>query len=198
MASRPAKRSRSNDDEPVSSMGETDVDHDVFSFVWTINNYSTLFELGAVESPVFAEVQRTTTAEETKILRMRMEKSESSKVSILHHRRRWTTFFQRGSEPYDKWGYDDFADLLNPSNLAVDDKVKILCKVWIYGSIGTDVTISGSNTNFKAHKLILSARSTVFAAMFNSGMLENRSNFVEIADFEDDVVKGMLEHLYTG
>ncbi|ODM86865.1 Protein roadkill [Orchesella cincta] len=186
MASRPAKRSRSNDDEPESSMGETDVDQDVFSFVWTINNYSTQLELGAVESPVFAEVQRTTTA-------------GGPGMEII-----------RFSRLNGKWGYDDFApaDLLNASpNLAVDDKVKILCKIWIYGdskktvmkfrgakfnpshedrfrmskdgivndlgklfkeSIGTDVTISGSKTNFKAHKLILSARSTVFAAMFNS------------------------------
>ncbi|ODM86868.1 Speckle-type POZ protein, partial [Orchesella cincta] len=65
-------------------------------------------------------------------------------------------------------------------------------------SIGTDVAIVCSQTNFKVHKSILSARSPVFAAMFNSDMVESRSNFVQIEDFEDDVVKGMLEHLYTG
>ncbi|ODM88717.1 Speckle-type POZ protein [Orchesella cincta] len=247
------------------------IDQDVFSFVWTINNYSTQLELGAVESPVFRGGPKNNYGWQLKLkesercegkisLRLRLidrgnedfEDEDGEGVDV-RAKFRFSIIdadgqpcFQIGgpgmkitrfSSPTQKWGYDDFADLLNPSNLSVDDKVKILCKIWIYGdsnqtvmnwrgakfnpshedrfrmskdgivndlgklfkeSIGTDVTISGSNTNFKAHKLILSARSTVFAAMFNSNMLENRSNFVEIADFEDDVVKGMLDHLYTG
>ncbi|ODM61475.1 Speckle-type POZ protein, partial [Orchesella cincta] len=124
--------------------------------------------------------------------------------------------FQRGSaDLIDKWGYDDFApaDLLDPSNLVVDDKVKILCKIWISGdSKKTVMKLMGTKSNPSREDRFRMCKDGIvddlgkmfrdskpsFAAMFNSGMLENRSNFVEIADFEDDVVKGMLEHLYTG
>ncbi|ODN02519.1 Speckle-type POZ protein-like B [Orchesella cincta] len=62
----------------------------------------------------------------------------------------------------------------------------------------TDIEISTAKTSFKAHKAILSARSPVFAAMLSTNMLEKEQNSVKILDFEDDVVRGMLEHIYTG
>ncbi|ODM89148.1 Speckle-type POZ protein [Orchesella cincta] len=86
-------------------------------------------------------------------------------------------------------------------------------------SIGTDVTILTSNATFQAHTFILkglftaeiipvvkyltpdifcTARSSVFAAMFNTNMTENETKTLVISDFDDVVVKGMLEHLYTG
>ncbi|ODM90165.1 Speckle-type POZ protein B [Orchesella cincta] len=197
------------------------VDQDVFSFVWTINNYSTQLELGAVESPVFAEVQRITTAELNKSencegdieihLVLIDSGNEDSKDAEVRAKFQFSIIdadgqpsFQRGgpgmkiirfSGPIDKWGYDDFApaDLLNPSNLAVDDKVKILCKIWISEdrdeAQGNQINPSHEDRFRMSKDGIVDdlARSAVFAAMFNSGMLENRSNFVEIADFEDDV-----------
>ncbi|ODM98586.1 Speckle-type POZ protein [Orchesella cincta] len=65
-------------------------------------------------------------------------------------------------------------------------------------SNGTDVIISTSKTTFKAHTFILKARSPVFDRMLTVDMKEKESNVVQIADFDEDVVKGMLEHLYTG
>ncbi|CAL8116455.1 unnamed protein product [Orchesella dallaii] len=65
-------------------------------------------------------------------------------------------------------------------------------------SIRTDVTIKTNNRIFRAHKAILMTRSSVFAAMFAVDMLENEVNIVEITDFDDDIVEGMLEHLYSG
>ncbi|ODM90005.1 Protein roadkill [Orchesella cincta] len=65
-------------------------------------------------------------------------------------------------------------------------------------SIGADVTISTGKTKFQAHTLILKARSSVFAAMFNTNMIENETKSLVISDFDDVVVKGMLEYLYTG
>jgi hypothetical protein len=38
----------------------------------------------------------------------------------------------------------------------------------------------------------------VFEAMFNSGMLEPPQNVVQIADFPDEIVQGMLNFIYTG
>ncbi|ODM87775.1 Protein roadkill [Orchesella cincta] len=64
-------------------------------------------------------------------------------------------------------------------------------------NLGRDVTISTGKTKFQAHTLILKARSSVFAAMFNTNMIENETKTLVISDFDDVVVKGMLEYLYT-
>ncbi|ODM87572.1 Speckle-type POZ protein B [Orchesella cincta] len=65
-------------------------------------------------------------------------------------------------------------------------------------SIMTDVGVSSGASTYNAHKAVLAARSSVFEAMFSSDMKEKEMNTVTISDFEDDVVKGMLEHIYTG
>ncbi|CAL8116505.1 unnamed protein product [Orchesella dallaii] len=65
-------------------------------------------------------------------------------------------------------------------------------------SIGTDCTIVVGKTNFKSHKFILSSRSSVFAAMFNANTIERETATVNIPDFDSEVVKGMLEYIYTG
>ncbi|CAL8116413.1 unnamed protein product [Orchesella dallaii] len=65
-------------------------------------------------------------------------------------------------------------------------------------SIATDCTVSVGKNSFKSHKTILSARSPVFAAMFNANMIGRETANVNIPDFDNEVVKGMLEYLYTG
>jgi len=65
-------------------------------------------------------------------------------------------------------------------------------------TVMTDIAITTTKTTFMAHKAILTARSTVFAAMFSVNMLEKELSTAAIADFDDDVVKGMLEYIYTG
>ena len=51
---------------------------------------------------------------------------------------------------------------------------------------------------FYCHKFMLSARSSLFKAMFQSNIKENESNSVEIEDLQDDVIKEVLEYIYTG
>ncbi|CAL8132025.1 unnamed protein product [Orchesella dallaii] len=63
-----------------------------------------------------------------------------------------------------------------------------------------DVTILTKldSTKLMAHKAILSARSPVFAKMFITKMRESKENSVVIKDFENEIVMGMLEWMYTG
>ncbi|XP_065208017.1 speckle-type POZ protein-like [Planococcus citri] len=64
--------------------------------------------------------------------------------------------------------------------------------------IFTDVKLlTNDGKVFKAHKGILSARSSVFAAMFTDQMKENKQNQVEIADMNGEVVQDMLRYIYT-
>jgi hypothetical protein len=49
-----------------------------------------------------------------------------------------------------------------------------------------------------AHINILSARSPVFSAMFQSGMMETQNREISIVDIEPEVFRQLLIHLYTG
>ena len=62
----------------------------------------------------------------------------------------------------------------------------------------SDVVLSVKGTEFKVHKNILSARSPVFAAMFEHDLAENRNGKVDITDFDGDVIEEMLTFMYTG
>ncbi|XP_057319185.1 speckle-type POZ protein B-like [Microplitis mediator] len=68
----------------------------------------------------------------------------------------------------------------------------------LYNSqINSDVTFIVGNEKFKAHKIILSARSPVFSAMFTHKMKENRDNKVAIPDIEPKIFNKLLEFIYT-
>lgn len=61
-----------------------------------------------------------------------------------------------------------------------------------------DVTFVVGNEQHPAHKQILSARSEVFARMFETEMLEKKTGYVSIVDIEPDVFKLMLDFIYYG
>ncbi|CAL1268426.1 unnamed protein product [Larinioides sclopetarius] len=62
----------------------------------------------------------------------------------------------------------------------------------------TDVNLKCENASFSVHKNILSVRSSVFAAMFTTGVKEKRENKVNISDISPQVLKTMLIYIYTG
>ncbi|GBM91669.1 hypothetical protein AVEN_180048-1 [Araneus ventricosus] len=61
----------------------------------------------------------------------------------------------------------------------------------------SDIELRTSTKTFPAHKNILSSRSPVFRGMFSSDMKEKNSGYVDITDFEDDIVHRMLLYVYT-
>ena len=62
-----------------------------------------------------------------------------------------------------------------------------------------DLTILCDGKEFKAHKFMLSARSSVFSAMFShKGTKETDTNEVDITDCEGDTMKMFLQYIYTG
>ena len=61
----------------------------------------------------------------------------------------------------------------------------------------TDVCFIIRGKEIKAHKLILLARSPVFAAMLKSGMKESVENRVEINDIAPDIFEALLRFVYT-
>lgn len=71
----------------------------------------------------------------------------------------------------------------------------------------SDVTIVSHNAKgdsslapveFPAHKVILAARSPVFASMFEYNMQESSNNKIEVNDLSPDALKEMLTYIYTG
>ncbi|GFS29510.1 speckle-type POZ protein-like B [Nephila pilipes] len=60
-----------------------------------------------------------------------------------------------------------------------------------------DVELRTTTQTFHAHKNILSARSPVFQAMFETNMKEKAQERVDIPDLDDDTVRRMLLYVYT-
>jgi speckle-type POZ protein len=62
----------------------------------------------------------------------------------------------------------------------------------------TDMEFIVKKKSFAAHKVVVSARSPVFAAMFNNDMLESKTNQVKIDDVDPLCFERFLEFIYTG
>ena len=61
-----------------------------------------------------------------------------------------------------------------------------------------DVKLMVNGKNFHAHKNILAARSSVFAAMFRHEMAEKINNTVKITDIDHEVFEEVLRYIYMG
>ncbi|KAG8173656.1 hypothetical protein JTE90_010542 [Oedothorax gibbosus] len=69
----------------------------------------------------------------------------------------------------------------------------------LYNSkIFSDLTLKVGDEEFKAHKNILCARSSVFNTMLNYEMEEKLTNCVKITDFDPPTVRKMLNYIYCG
>ncbi len=89
----------------------------------------------------------------------------------------------------------DFSQLLIHSSQKMSD-IKI--RVTIPYTDFDDNDSIQSPVIFHAHKLILAARSPVFAAMFSNRTLENTTNIIDINDLHSNTIQSMLEYIYTG
>ena len=61
-----------------------------------------------------------------------------------------------------------------------------------------DVTLVAGEKEFRAHKVVLSARSPIFAKMFEVDMKEKSTNKIEIEDIEAEILQKMLLNMYSG
>jgi len=66
-----------------------------------------------------------------------------------------------------------------------------------YDSSFSDVTLKTKGRSFKAHRVILAARSPVFRAMFTHNMQEAKNNEVIIKDIDAEVMEELLRFVYT-
>jgi len=261
--------------ENVTSVGDTGVEQDVFSFLWNVNNYSILVDTPMIKSPIFRGgpkhnhgwqlvVYPKRKVDEVEYLSVFLrindygDENESTervvKANVQLHLlngdgRPARTFrsIATNNAPLEfkksgnMWGTNKLiasADLVNPIvRLVVEDSLKIHCEITIIGglkqkvvtggaakaspsaqereklsrdrlakdlgkmfedSVGTNVSVVAGKSTFKAHTNILSARSSVFSAMFNANMKEKEMKTVRINDFDEEVVKAMLDYVYTG
>ena len=61
----------------------------------------------------------------------------------------------------------------------------------------SDITIDVQGQQFKAHKVVLAARSPVFHAMFTTDLMEKKTNIIEIRDIESSTFLELLRFIYT-
>ncbi|XP_071653553.1 kelch-like protein 5 [Temnothorax longispinosus] len=62
----------------------------------------------------------------------------------------------------------------------------------------TDVTLIAGNKRVPAHRLVLSAGSEYFAAMFTNSMRESVQNEIELMDVDGDALWALVLYCYTG
>jgi len=62
----------------------------------------------------------------------------------------------------------------------------------------SDVTINCDDKEFYCHQSVLSARSPVFRAMFQTKMKEKETGSIDIEEYPSEVVKKMLFYVYSG
>ncbi|XP_076391790.1 kelch-like protein 5 isoform X2 [Megachile rotundata] len=62
----------------------------------------------------------------------------------------------------------------------------------------TDVILIAGNRRFPAHRLVLSAGSEYFAAMFTSSLRESAQNEVELKEIDGDALWALVCYCYTG
>uniref|UniRef100_A0A0K0E8B6 BTB domain-containing protein n=1 Tax=Strongyloides stercoralis TaxID=6248 RepID=A0A0K0E8B6_STRER len=83
------------------------------------------------------------------------------------------------------------------SNGHSNDDPKLSLSGFFNSSKFSDFTIIVDTVEIPVHKIVLSTRSSVFDAMFNSDVTETQSNTLKIDDFRLEVVKEMLRYIYT-
>lgn len=84
------------------------------------------------------------------------------------------------------------------SGLATTESIAKNRLEMLESGIHSDVTFEVGGQMIKAHKCILVSQSEYFRAMFDSGMMESRTNVVTIKDFVPEVFKEALRFIYTG
>lgn len=88
----------------------------------------------------------------------------------------------------------------------IETSIKTVCSLAICddyeklfeSGVGSDVVFMADGKEFKVHKIILIARSSVFAAMFAHEMQESIQNAVEIKGIKPKVLKELLRFIYSG
>ena len=95
--------------------------------------------------------------------------------------------------------YDSFvaraADQLAPKP---DANLSQVLKILLTDKTFCDFTIECGTEKFSCHKAILANRSDVFARLFSSeDWAENKENLLQIKDHDPEVVKQMLEFIYS-
>ncbi len=82
-------------------------------------------------------------------------------------------------------------------NKAILDTAKhIDCSQFFKSDYLSDVVLECKDKVLKAHRFILSCRSSVFNRMFRSGMKENEEGRVVIEDMEPEVLEELLKFIY--
>lgn len=80
---------------------------------------------------------------------------------------------------------------------SAEDLVTDLRNLWDGGNRG-DVVLRSGDTEFRAHGLVLAARSPVFDRMLATKMAEASSGVVEISDVSEGNLRRLCEFIYTG
>ncbi|KAG4077526.1 hypothetical protein HA402_002953 [Bradysia odoriphaga] len=271
LPSNPLKRKRRSDQygfDSVHTCASTEIEEEIFSFRWTLKNYTSFMESSEIRSPIFTGAKnrwqlkvypkmKVGNIDFLTVYLILVDYGDRNRaLGSIVKARFCISILKADGLPAKRIGSEKLCDFkkgsdlggkliqssdINSSNEVVtDNAITMHCKIRIDGvlkhnvsngghaakrlcmqledeakmqrkrelatdlgrifdeSLMSDLKISTADTCFSGHKAILAARSSVFAAMLGTNMTEKQQSTVEILDFDTDVVRGMLQYLYTG
>ncbi|RWS06123.1 BTB/POZ domain-containing protein 9-like protein, partial [Dinothrombium tinctorium] len=89
---------------------------------------------------------------------------------------------------------------LDSANIVIEDKSDICSDIdkLLLSKEFSDVTIEVENERFKAHRVILAARSEYFRCLCYNGMRESKENVIVMKDISKSIFRILLKYIYTG
>ena len=166
--------------------------------------------LGAYMIPVSRAVVFTSiklTLSETNIKTMKVKGSIVRQQVKLNGGHGWTSYYPIPADGRVKWRfvaeveYEDVVPKTSPVVWQFNGPTLRMHKDYLQlleTGTGADVTFFIQNETIKAHKGILSIRSSYFGNMFESQMQENATNEIRVMDGTPEAFRGMLQFIYAG
>ncbi|XP_034936195.1 kelch-like protein 5 isoform X2 [Chelonus insularis] len=99
------------------------------------------------------------------------------------------------------------SSLMSTASISQDENFRVLkhaenslqcMKEYLHNKLLTDVVLIAGGKRFPAHRLVLSASSEYFAAMFTSSLRESSQSEVELIKVDPDALWALIEYCYTG
>ncbi|RWS10383.1 BTB/POZ domain-containing protein 9-like isoform X1 [Dinothrombium tinctorium] len=89
---------------------------------------------------------------------------------------------------------------LDSAYIAIEDKSDICSDIdkLLFSGEFSDVTIEVENERFKAHRVILAARSDFFRCLCYNGMRESNKDVIQLKDISKSTFRILLKYIYTG
>ena len=85
----------------------------------------------------------------------------------------------------------------DPRSQAQCDSAKVSREIY-QSRMHSDVVLSLDGKDFRAHKLVLAARSPFLKCLFELNVKEGKTSVIDVHDMDESTLEDLLQFIYTG